>query len=157
MNPIIIPKVPFYLSNGLIKEFKEDLEAKETHQNKMSVMLNEMLDLEDENQYHTMKKIADLIIEFNQLNAEIDNLEIFPDDEDDFEMDILCGYQGGIAYKLDLIIKEKGVDYFYRASLNEGATIYHMSYSSIINDMINIAHNDFYNNDLMELLINTLK
>lgn len=40
MAEIIINQLPYYLSNGIIKDFKEDLEAKDRHQRQMIEVCN---------------------------------------------------------------------------------------------------------------------
>ena len=119
---LIIPGIPYYLSNGLIKEFKEDLEAKDHHIEKMNNVLNEIEERDYNKHYEIYSKYVDLTNIFNKIKKKMDNPVIQNDYIELFGLDQLLH---DIILEIIKLYDDYGEDFFYRATYKNGLKIYY--------------------------------
>ena len=121
-DQLIIPGIPYYLSNGLIKEFKEDLEAKDNHTEKMNNVINEL----EERDYNMHIKIYKKFDELSNIFYKIHNKMKDPVIQNDYlELFGLDEVLYNIIIDIITLYNNYGEDFFYRATFKSGLKIYY--------------------------------
>lgn len=157
MTSIVIPNIPFYLSNGIIKEFKEDLEAKDKHTFLLNNCFDEIYDKE--------KKLHEQVSENIIYNLKVcyESIQLYKENlDDDLNLHILHNDISETIQEIETSYYLRGEDFFYRSQYHYGYECYDelidfMSVSSkILSNLINLYENNldiydkYWNNEEFE-------
>lgn len=133
MTSIVIPNIPFYLSNGIIKEFKEDLEAKDTHTSLLNNCFDEIYDKERMiHEQVTTNLIYNLRICYESIQLYKENLD------DDVYLHMLHNDISESIQEIETSYYLRGEDFFYRSTYHYGYECYEelMDFIAVSPDII---------------------
>ena len=130
---LIIPGIPYYLSNGIIKEFKEDLEAKDTHTSLLNNCFDEIYDKERMiHEQVTSNLIYNLRICYESIQLYKENLD------DDVYLHMLHNDISEAIQEIETCYYLRGEDFFYRSTYHYGYECYEelMDFIAVSPDII---------------------
>ena len=133
MTSIVIPNIPFYLSNGIIKDFKEDLEAKDTHTSLLNSCFDEIYDKERRiHEQVTTNLIYNLTVCYESIQSYKENLD------DDLYLHMLHNDISEAIQEIEISYYLRGEDFFYRSTYHYGYECYEelMDFITVSPDII---------------------
>ena len=133
MENIIIPNIPFYLSNGIIKEFKEDLEAKDKHECLLNGCFDELYNKELE----IHRRVTDDLL-YN-LNLCYESIQLYKENlHDDWYLHMLHSDIYESIEEIEQLYYYRGEDFFYRSTYFYGYECYNelMDFMAVSSDIL---------------------